>query len=166
MMKNVLIVFTVLAMASTASAALQLSVDGAIAPDEIEIRPSDIVVIDIHGDGTTTSGQEFYMNITGPVAVDLSGVVSDWNPNGLGVLDLGDGLYYVDLAKPVVPIPPLPEGVLIDGIALHCEGLGDVVVTLSDGTFTPHDSLLIKQVPEPITLALMGIGGLFLRRRK
>jgi len=28
------------------------------------------------------------------------------------------------------------------------------------------DSQIIHQIPEPITLALLGLGGLFLRRRK
>lgn len=166
-MKNVLIVFTILAIASTASASLQLSVNGDTAPSEITITaPSDIVIIDIHGDGTTSSGQEFWMNITGPTDVDLSGVVSSWNPIGALVLDLGGGLYFVDLAVVIVPIPAVPEGLVMDGIALHAISEGDVIVTLSDGTFTEMDRLTIHQIPEPITLALMGIGGLFLRRRK
>jgi hypothetical protein len=166
MMKNILIVFTVLAMASTASANLQLSVDGALDIEEITIATSDIVIIDIHGDGVTSSSNEFYVNVSGPVSVDISGATVPWNPDSpFGWLELAPGSYFVDLAKPIVPPPDLPAEMLADGMALHCEDLGDVTVTLLVGSEL-HDSVTIHQIPEPITLALMGVGGLFLRRRK
>ena len=54
-MKNILIVFTVLAMASAANAALLISVGGVVDPEDttITIKPSEHVVIDIWGDGQT-----------------------------------------------------------------------------------------------------------------
>ena len=83
------------------------------------------------------------------------------------------------------------EAVLVWDLLLHCEGTGNVVVdlTLNDPTGTRvwdyfnHTSgapigesyyateadlgdLIIHQVPEPMTMALLGLGGLFLRRRK
>ena len=52
----------------------------------------------------------------------------------------------------------LCNGNIADGIVtidLHDTNFGNVV-----------DTLTINQIPEPITMALLGLGGLFLRRRK
>jgi hypothetical protein len=66
-----------------------------------------------------------------------------------------------------------PAGIYFDDILFHCEAQGDVVVKLY--TVDPYfiaatlvDSVIIHQVPipEPMTVALLGLGGLFLRRRK
>jgi hypothetical protein len=52
----------------------------------------------------------------------------------------------------------------------HCSAPGDVTISLYNtmvGDYeTPDDVILIHQVPEPATIALLGLGGLLLRRRK
>ncbi len=53
----------------------------------------------------------------------------------------------------------------------HCCGPESeyVTITLWDdakGYDTPEDTIIIHQIPEPITIALLGLGGLLLRRRK
>jgi hypothetical protein len=78
------------------------------------------------------------------------------------------------------------SGVVIDHFLLHCEGLGNLTVALvengmtgagasqesdrtADFNLTPLDSgagLIIHQVPEPMTLTLLGLGSLFLARKK
>ena len=168
-MKNIFIVLTVLAMASTAAADLQLSVDGDTGPSDIKILISDVVVIDIHGDGTTPNAQEFYLQVSGVgslVDFDISGWTSTWRPGGAGVLDLTGGLYYVDLVVVDPTIPPLPAEAVMDGLLLTGLAKGDVTLEMKDATMRVHDTLAVEVIPEPITLALLGIGGLFLRRRK
>ena len=63
MMKNLLIVFTVLAIASTASATISLSVNGQIDPPQTEITlaPSEFAVFDIHNDDPTAEGLAVFL---------------------------------------------------------------------------------------------------------
>ncbi len=171
-MKKVLIVFTVSAMASAANAGLFISVNGIVNPpdSEVVLRQGEVAIIDVHSDGQTMQGG-FLLTIEGPGALDITEATNAYVPPGYpdSILDLaGDNsLILLDLAKPFSVPPLLPQGTLIDLIKLHCEGLGDVLLTLSSGDTTEvMDRMVIHQIPEPMTLALLGLGGLFLRRRK
>jgi len=76
---------------------------------------------------------------------------------------------------------------LMDGLMFHCDGEGPVLVELIaiDSTYYTHDaeggvvdvlqlydsgavidSIIIHQIPEPMTLSLLGLGGLALLRRR
>jgi hypothetical protein len=46
------------------------------------------------------------------------------------------------------------------GIFFTCGGEGDVEIALVDGNGEVVDSQVVHQIPEPMTLALLGIGGL------
>jgi hypothetical protein len=76
--------------------------------------------------------------------------------------------------------------IVVDHILVHCEGDGNVIVTLTpitwDAVIAPPNVLyegtlqsdreaygseiIIYQVPEPLTVALLGLGGLALVRRR
>jgi hypothetical protein len=83
----------------------------------------------------------------------------------------GDGSLFVDLWVLTLTDarPDTFNGIgVLDAKELHCEGPSwDNVVMLWDGsTGDLLDTIIIHQVPEPATIALLGLGGLFLRRRK
>jgi len=67
----------------------------------------------------------------------------------------------------------VPAGMYWQDIVFHCEAAGDVIVEVwssnnlgSTAAWTLNDSLLIHQIPEPMTMSLLALGGLGLIRRR
>ena len=180
MMKKVLIVFAVLAMASVANAGLLISVDGRINPPDTEIilKPSEHAVIDIRGDGLTDP-YSFALGVkagdTGVVAVvaetvmlypgSEAAIFMMDDPGLAGFLGVNNPLVFMEMTDLAVP-PAALNGLLVDKIDFHCVAEGDVTLMLFDLDGNLLDIQVIHQIPEPITFALLGLGGLFLRRRK
>lgn len=185
MMKKVLIVFAVLAMASVANATLSLSLNGNIdlADSEIYLNISDVAVIDVHSQGERAVWTNIVvlqglgvrdMSSMSIVALGIDEFVMDLTTDpdfrsfveGAGYVN-PFGIAYSELVHVSGEPMAIPDGTMIDGIKFHCEGEGDVIVSLLDGADGRLlDQVIIHQIPEPITLALLGVGGLFLRRRK
>jgi hypothetical protein len=179
MMKKLLILVLVMGVATTANATLTLvsSAGDTLDPDGV-LFPST-TVIGIHND-LAEPGQGL---ITYPVisvgAVPLgkwTGVANVYAPPSLGgtntyygVMDLMNGMGDLDIWQSdlaAASTDPYGIGILAD-YEFECLGEGPVVISLlGDDTVTVLDSITINQVPEPITFGLLGLGGLFLRRRK
>jgi hypothetical protein len=187
-MKKVLVLMLVLGMASLANAGLLISVNGIVDPPDstITIRPSESVILDIWGDGQTGGNTDMFVLVKGLGSVDGGGIVnSTWqtpqslyqqaeqaaDSAGIPTEELlaafeAQDLIYINLASTTVPTPKL-SGTLVDGVVFHCEGQGDVnIVLLNFATGEVMDTQLIHQIPEPATLAILGLGGLLLRRKK
>ena len=195
MKKKIIVLVLVFGLASAANADLFFTVGG-VDPGAITLDPvaNPTITLEISGDGQTPSPHSPWVFVQGKGSINggnalyaPAGGLSDYldleeaypiagEPSAEALLatmaavtalvDPVD-LAYIILAD-AAGIPAPLEGVLVDGIVFTCTGQpGDVTLTLFNDTYTAVlDTLTIKQVPEPITFALLGLGGLFLRRRK
>ena len=187
-MRNLVILMLVLGLASVASATLQISVDGDPEPidSEIFLLPSEIAILDIWTDADISPGVgEVYWalvcrtadgTISGGIVVPPydtePGIVIYPDPvaNGVPGLPQGaNGVWGGISLTGVISLIPAGD-VIYDDIEFHCEWApNDVVIelyTTDFGTSELVDAVVIHQIPEPATIALLGLGGLLLRRRK
>ena len=162
-MKKLLVLMLVLGLVSAANAVISLSVNGLDPGEEHTINPSDEIVLDVSSDNS--DGYSFWLYIYDiPVRTLSNGRVTQGN---LSVINLAGR--YQDYDYYGVTIAD-SGGALVPGtgfeVDFHCDGPGDVLVELlAFSDYALIDSLVIHQ-PEPMTIALLGLGGLFLRRRK
>lgn len=173
-MKKLVALFLVLGLVTVTNAALTIGVSD---QDRI-LAPSETATISISGDGQTSPGQ-FYMGIgtggPGSLNIDTAVILYGGNSKSLAWIDDQGIADVLGLTNPFLGVelndvpqtpPPAPlTGTLVDGIVFHCDGQGNVVISLFDGDGNLLDSVVIQQTPEPITLALLGLGGLFIRRK-
>ena len=175
----------VLGMASLANATLQLaiSVDGDDDPldSEYTIAPSEHLELDIHG--STDAGESVYWMM---LVKDAEGTITGGNAAAGSLSSIFPAYYTVDsmgymgidsevyngISGSIADVGAIAGPVLVDLIDFHCEAPGDATVELwtgasdSTGAYTLVDTAVIHQIPEPMTMVLLGLGGLFLRRRK
>ena len=178
-MRKLVMLMLVLGMVSMANAALTLVVDGVEVGDAITIAPSDTIMVGIYDDA---GGAKFDVSVQ--IEEQAYGV-----DNPYGSWTMGNGVYappaitaayniymgyytgYGDIWYMVGTDPTTNVNSigLLGEYEFHCDGEGSVQIDLTDSSLTAVlDSLTITQsvIPEPMTLALLGLGGLLLRRRK
>ena len=189
-MRKLLILTLVLGMASMANAAFTLMVsdsgDAGTYYDpvdtQLEISPTDYLWVGVYNDtdgepGVLQKGVLFLgMPDTG--AASWTGAWQQYKPplvagapdNAyMGPIEVGQATL-IDMWQ-LTLTDGAPDtwnlaGVL-DAKELHCEELGvDATVLLFNDAMQVIDTVTIHQIPEPMTMALLGLGGLFLRRRK
>jgi hypothetical protein len=184
-MKKLLAVMLVFGMASFANAmTLQISVDGNPDPvdTQIMLAPSETIMLNIHSPDGYASGDDVYFalivdpqygTITGGMVTAAappdSGIYGyDALANGLSPGGVDDGPWGAVMNIAGTAVAP---GVYLDEFIFHCEALNyDTIVSLWStpdfATFTLEDQLTIHNIPEPATMALLSLGGLFLLRRR
>jgi hypothetical protein len=186
-MRKLVILMLVFGIASAANAALHISVGGNTNPksSDIWLTVSQEITIDVWSDAIMKAGDDLagyaIVSNTQLGAMTAGAITTKYAPlsgfvlyqdavsSGFPGLAAGDnGPWGTMLFTGEVPQVDAGD-VIIDGIILHCKGPGDVTIKLYStdwGTAQLLDSVIIHQVPEPMTVALLGLGGLFLLRRR
>jgi len=167
MMKKVLVLMLVLGIASGANAALSITTQDSGAFEIVKDTTATFNIANSEGTNYTT-----WIELVGDAA-SYSGdptFTAAGNPNGDSVVN-----YYPDYAgwyeinvTSFNPDNPIVAGDQI-AVALLGQTVGTVTLNVyaSDGaTLLATQDIQVIPVPEPLTIALMGLGGLFLRRRK
>jgi len=158
-------------MAVVVNATMYISVNGVVNPENssVIIEPSDHLILGIVNTDELEDSSVLRMGISvaspGPGSLDASridlpyGGLATMTDNAVeaGMLGLQNPFIALQLGGQV--------GILADDISFHCNGIGDVKIAITDDDGNVLDTQVIHQVPEPITIALLGLGGLFLRRR-
>jgi hypothetical protein len=187
MMKKLLVLVLVLGTASMADAKLGISINGEMNVTEKTLSQSDWIPITIWTDSAISDGvgEGYYALVadTSRASIDyMSGfaLISDDGitiNNTMGANALWAGLLPSNedgVAGEIflTTIPSIPvNSTIFDMFGYTANGFGDVTLKLyyrpDETTITLSDSVIIHQViPEPMTIGLLGLGGLFLRRRK
>jgi hypothetical protein len=165
MMKKVLALVMVLGMAGFASAGLQLTVNG-VNQNVVTLNIGDSVMIGIQNDqGADQYNAALILSGVGSWTGDHKLNKSIGNADGWQYIGPTEGIgdvWFAWFAQPVTD--KLPAGI-IGEVGYKCGGKGDAVIALTDDALNQIGQLTIRQVPEPMTLSLLGLGALVLRRR-
>ena len=180
-MKKLILFMLICGVASLATAGLTISVNSDPNPvdSEITIAPSDFLVLDIHSNGDFAPT---FLLVVDNAQGSIAGGIATGN-SGDTIVDMN---YYVPYFVYYAGLMPhyngiswtlggnfdssLINGVVFDLIDFHCESPDDAIIMLFESpdmgaTWGLADTVTIHQ-PEPMTMALLGLGGLFLRRKK
>jgi hypothetical protein len=165
----------------------------AVVDSELYLMPSDYLWIGVHNSipGVAGASQKdtFYLGIVQPV---IGPANTTWTGNWIvfkpplvaGAPVPVNERYGIDTAYDdrgnairadwwqlnlTDGIPNTNQGIgILDAKELHCEfGPSDDVIVLMNATSgVIEDTIVIHQIPEPATIALLGLGGLLLKRRR
>ena len=167
MLKKLLVLSLVLGLAGVANASYSLTLNGSTAPDEVTIAPCDYVVIDV-SESASGTGFTLYLELLGSDYGEWAGGMTVHDIAGT-LASYDEDFGYVDTWRLISGGTAGYEAGTHFEISFHCKAEGDVTINLYDEnwTYPVIDAITIHQViPEPMTIALLGLGGLFLRRRK
>ncbi|HLB74228.1 MAG TPA: PEP-CTERM sorting domain-containing protein [Sedimentisphaerales bacterium] len=168
---------SILMMTSVANGTLFISVNGTL-DSHIYMNPGEYAAIGVFGDGGTPSNTRLFLFTVGPCSLDaaqaqifypgdLSRVEAGLIPDDYErIADAGysypGSVVFIELADSSVPPPPL-YGVLVDWIDFYACRVANVTIYLTDyqDPTIGYDTLLIN-IPEPMSIALLALGGLAL----
>jgi len=184
MMKKLVVLLAVLIMTSATfalPAALQIAVNGTPWDGVSSVEPSDIISVNLID---TAPAVAFPLS-----AVDLVVSEGDYEADSyveygflsIDTLDLispvGEGLAVQGSATTIIGVTQFVNGDIIFGFDFHVpddmEHSDIIFIDMLSGVYGNQDMSIDPEfhvemhvTPEPMTVALLGLGGLFLRRRK
>ncbi|MHC4744784.1 MAG: PEP-CTERM sorting domain-containing protein [Planctomycetota bacterium] len=181
-MKNWAILCLLLAISSTAGAGTML-ISGLPPMVDTSSGPT-LLIFDIESNGQldndslyvwTYDGATLDIALPGAINTVIPGSIYDNSPvqlladdYGIDTTNVSSPIVWADIKLPK-PVPAVIEGAIITDLGLTIPsgfaGTIDVKV-LSENSGSVEDTFTIEAVPEPVTIALLGLGGLFLRRKK
>lgn len=192
-MKKLLVLVLVLSMATMASASLRISVNGEQQPSYCFIGPlvGQTFTLGIWTDAAIIAGtnDNFYFDLvgstafgtidytTGNVLIADNGIALFSNASAAGEgFPLTPGIDGISGGITLFTLPSIAAGTQIfDGINYTASALGFQTLLLYESIDgTPDTTTLVDTVsffqdtpiPEPMTLGLLGLGGLILKKRK
>jgi len=124
--------------------------------DAIAANPSLHTALAVGEGGTSSAGD--IINEEGILIQDIHGGIEQGDL--VGVYPFPAVLYEFELHIPDLPYSTIIT-ITMDGLVIKNLGYNDPVPD-----YTAINTLEIHVVPEPMTIALLGLGGLFLRRRR
>jgi len=186
-MKNISLLVLVISMAHIANGQALITVNGEISPEVVTMNLNEELNIGLWGDGSIKVAAVFLLGLAvgNEATLDISTVnilypgifksvgweYEEWITDFLNV---ENPCIAVLLSDPVMPpgIPRPLEGQLVEDIRLSPTNVGEITLILFDGDMSPIDSQSIDVqqtrvlVPEPVTIAMLGLGLMMLRRRR
>ena len=165
-----IIILAVAGFASMATAGLSIYVDdgtGMVPAEssEILLLPSETIWLGVYSDGTVDSGRH-------SGALVITSGPGNWTGNTIDHAQIPGGAVFVTGPAGIFiqnnwnPITTLGPG-LWSEFEFRCDGMYHMWIQLFDDLYGPQDTYVIRGIiPEPMTISLLGLGALGLRRRK
>jgi len=160
-MKKLLVLTLVLGLATVATATITVD------PLAASVENGSSITISISSDNDASYGRFLIIdNLAGTLSNQV--LLSAAGPAGLVMDDVelgAPGTFMFQALSFDVPSTVVPGlHFTVDYTANDDSSL--VTIAVLDFDFNPVGSIEIQNTPEPMTLGLLGLGGLFLRRRK
>lgn len=180
MIKRIFVILTVLSITGVANATLKI-----VTSDDGKLGQPFNVAIHSQNEPALLTG---LIAFQGPLSVDISGMtivdlpdishpplIIDLSDDPLIPADLADmgidnfvKVLYYEIVDVAVPPMTIPDGMIIDNISVTCneQCLFCGTIYLIDAAAGEIISTVGVCIPEPATLLLLTIGGLFMRRER